>query len=204
MIERFMSLALSPGESLPTPYPRPTLTTTPHDVKQALLTFQLATEQPILALCVGAQYGHSKCWPPEYFAILADHYLNQGWQVWLFGAKSDEPLAQVVVEKTNYRCENLVGVTSLAQAIDLLSLAQMVVTNDSGLMHAACALDRPVVAIYGSSSPAFTPPLGERVKMVSLGLPCSPCFARECPQKHHRCMRDLLPAKVIAVLEELQ
>ena len=100
-------------------------------------------------------------------------------------------------------CLFFAGTTSLNEAVALLSLAAVIITNDSGLMHIAAALQKPLVAIFGSSSPKFTPPLSDHAKIVSIDLPCRPCFQRTCPLKHLRCLNDLKPEMVLNALNEL-
>jgi heptosyltransferase-2 len=95
---------------------------------------------------------------------------------------------------------NLAGRTTLLEAVDLIALAERVVCNDSGLMHIAAALDRRLVAVFGSTSPDFTPPLGERSTVLQNEIECSPCFQRQCPLGHMKCLETLMPEQVIEVL----
>lgn len=196
MIERFMALAL-PKKTLPQkPYPLPELVIDKASMKASVMKHNLDIKKPIVALCPGAEFGPSKRWPASYFAQVAKAQLAQGCQVWLFGSENDKAVTEEIQSLTENACMDLAGKTSLAEAIDLLSLARIVVSNDSGLMHIAAALRKPLVAVYGSTSPEFTPPLGGRVTILQLPLACSPCFKRECPLQHWRCMRDLKPEMV--------
>jgi heptosyltransferase-2 len=158
---------------------------------------------PLLALCPGAEYGPAKRWPEHYYGELAGDTIEQGWSVWLFGSEKDRQVCGEVNRVAGGRCVDLSGRTSLAQAVDLMSLADTVVSNDSGLMHVAAALDRPLVALYGSSDPGFTPPLNPRSRILSLGLDCSPCFKRECPEGHLKCLTELRVEQVARTVREL-
>lgn len=202
-VQRFVALGLASNAPLPAPLPTPALQTQLADGQAALGNLGLtAVTQPVLALCPGAEYGPAKRWPPEYFADIARAKLRDGWRVWILGSDKDREVANQV-EAQAPGSENLAGRTTLAQAIDLLALSSAVVSNDSGLMHVAAALNKPLVAIYGSSDPGFTPPMSQRACITRLNIECSPCFERICPLGHMRCLRDLEPDRVARALDQL-
>jgi heptosyltransferase-2 len=207
MVERFAALALPPGADLPDSLPRPRLERNPAAASALRARLDLEDPAPVLALCPGAEFGPSKQWPAAHFAELATHRIAAGWQVWLFGGPADRAITAAIRDRVagpaRERIHDLAGRTRLTEAVDLLGGVDAVVTNDSGLMHVACALERPVVALYGSTSPDFTPPLGERVASLSLELSCAPCFQRTCPLGHGDCLQQLLPARVDVALETL-
>lgn len=204
MIERFMALGLPRAEKLPAKYPVPTLQISAESCAQALANHNLKkTDRKILAICPGAEFGPAKRWPENYYAQVANQKLDAGWDVWIFGSPKDGEVASRIMELTQQRCVNLTGKTKLEEAVDLLSVATVVVSNDSGLMHIAAALNKPLVVVYGPTSASFTPPLNPQAKILSLALPCQPCFQRECPLKHHRCMQDLKPEMVLNAIQEL-
>jgi len=207
MIERFMALGYPAGAELPKPYPRPSLQIETASRDAALAKFGLSLDRPVLALCPGAEFGEAKRWPSEHYAKVAEIKIREGWQVWLFGSKNDhavgESIREWLIPGLREESVNLSGETSLAEAIDLLSCSDAVVSNDSGLMHVAAALNRPLVAVYGSTSPGFTPPLADQVEVVRLGLECSPCFDRTCRFGHYNCLRLLEPEAVASALQRL-
>ncbi|MDH3934297.1 MAG: lipopolysaccharide heptosyltransferase II [Gammaproteobacteria bacterium] len=203
-VQRFVALGLPDGAVLKDPVPEPALETSKENGRAAVQRLGLETGQlPILALCPGAEFGPAKKWPEAYYAEVARSWLEKGWQVWLFGSVNDVPVCNRINTLAGSACEILAGQTRLEDAIDLLAIATFVVTNDSGLMHVAAALQRPMVAIYGSSDPCFTPPLSGAAQIERLGLDCSPCFKRECPLGHLNCLNDLLPERVITAMEEV-
>lgn len=150
---------------------------------------------PLLALAPGAEYGPAKRWPARHFAALAEAKRAEGWTIWLFGSSGDSETAASIPASVD-----LVGHTSLGQAVALISLADAVVSNDSGLMHVAAALDRPQVALFGPSDPTRTGPRNPAARILRLGLDCSPCNKRVCPLGHHRCLEDLTPEQAMAAL----
>lgn len=198
MVERFAQLAEAPDDAIQRPVPRPQLHVSAEQRLQVLDKLGLTlTRQPVAVFCPGAEYGPAKRWPIPYFAQLAQQMHMQGYKVWLLGSAKDKEIGDKIVALGNGDCQNLCGATDLADAIVLLSCADVVVSNDSGLMHLAAALDRPLLALYGSSSPAFTPPLSTQAQVLKLDLPCSPCFKRECPLGHFNCMIKLTPQQVV-------
>ena len=203
MVQRLAALGFDRDTNLADKLPRPKLISDPKLTITALNKFNLNTSQPILALCPGAEFGTSKQWPQKYYASVARHKLQAGWSVWIFGSAKDRTIAENIQKLSHPNCHNLAGKTSLAEAIDLLSLATTVISNDSGLMHIAAALQKPLLVIYGSTSPDFTPPLTTQVKIIRNKLDCSPCFKRECPLEHLNCLRQLEPAQVIQALDQL-
>jgi len=190
MREHYARLAGTPGAAAASPLPQPRLRIDPAQVAATRARFGLS--QPYVALCPGAEYGPAKRWP--YFAELAARLEKP---VVLLGSANDAAAASGVAGT------NLVGRTTLDEAIDLIAGAERVVSNDSGLMHVAAALGRPLVALFGSSSPEKTPPQAGRARVLWLKPECSPCYQRECPLGHFRCMREISVERVLAELERL-
>ena len=202
MVERFAQLAESPGAALPKPVFYPKITSTVALQNQTLAELGMTRPERIVAFCPGAEYGPAKRWPAAHFAALAQKLAERDCTIWLFGSPKDHAVAEEISQLAPGLCHNLCGATSLAQAIDLLAMAELVVCNDSGLMHVAAALDRPLVTLYGSSSPGFTPPLSDQADILSLKLDCSPCFKRECPLGHLDCLNKLTPEYVLAAVQK--
>lgn len=207
MVQRFAALAYSDGTELPAQLPHPALIV--DEVERARLLHQhgLHGSRPLLALCPGAEFGPSKRWPAAHYAATAATMIERGWRVALFGSANDRAVAEEIIAlmpaSATANVANLAGTTKLEEAIDLLAAATAVVSNDSGLMHIAAAVGRPLVVVYGSTSPVFTPPLAEQVKILQLPVDCGPCFQRECPLAHHKCMQELAPSRVLAALQQL-
>jgi heptosyltransferase-2 len=154
----------------------------------------------------GAEYGVAKRWP--HYGALAETLAGR--RIVLLGSAKDAPFCESIAERAPRRCVQLAGRTSLLEAFALVAAAGAVVSNDSGLMHVAAAFAVPQIALFGSSSPLHTPPLNPRAHVVWLKqdptylppLDCSPCFERECPLGHFRCLNDVSPERVRLLLEQ--
>jgi heptosyltransferase II len=204
MVERFAYLAEYANHDIPRPLPNPALTVSAAQRDATLHKLNLKLDKPVAVFCPGAEYGPAKRWPISYFAEIAQRLQKSGYAIWLVGSAKDKEIADKIIALGNNECRNLCGSTDLTDAIALLSCAQLVISNDSGLMHLAAALDRPMLALFGSSSPEFTPPLSSRAEVVKLDLKCSPCFKRECPLGHFNCMNQLTPALIWKKIEQMQ
>ncbi len=220
-VQRFVALALTKKtlfdkqqialENIPVP----ALRVSAEQVAISLEKFHLRRQKKVLALCPGAEYGPAKQWPARHYARLAQQIITEklatqdDWQVWIFGSQNDQAIGEHIKDLLSEQnltdqVVNLCGQTQLAEAIDLMSVSQAVVSNDSGLMHMGAALGVNVVGLYGSSDPNFTPPLGQHSRTLSLNMDCSPCFKRVCPLGHTDCLAKLEPRQVYASLLTLQ
>ncbi len=183
---------------------RPQLRPDPQQLA-AVLAAQGLEAQGYDVFAPGAEFGSSKRWPAGHYAQLA-RLLDR--PVVLLGSGKEAPLCEEIASAAPGKCRNLAGKTSLAEAFALIAGARAVISNDSGLMHVAAAFGVPQVALFGSSSPLHTPPLNDKARVLWLKddpqyqppLDCAPCFERECPLGHHRCLVDLQPDRVLAVL----
>jgi len=209
MAERYAQLAEKPGAELQRPLPPVRLEVDAVNTARTTARLDLDRSRPIAVFCPGAEYGAAKRWPARHFAALSRVLATRGYAVWLIGSRKDAELGEEICTHSGGTCDNLCGKTDLAAAIDLIACARVVVSNDSGLMHVAAALCKPLVALYGSSSPAHTPPLSLSsqpglARVVKIDIACSPCFARECPLGHFKCMNELLPERVLAEIDALR
>ncbi|MHB8582567.1 MAG: lipopolysaccharide heptosyltransferase II [Gammaproteobacteria bacterium] len=197
-VQRFVALGLTRDAPLPpADIPKPHLRVDAENQSALLNKLALNRDSPIVAMMPGAEYGPSKRWPVERYGELAKQLLASGKQVWVFGSMREQSLGEELTHIAGERVVNLCGSTRLEDVVDLLALAETAVTNDSGLMHIAAAVGIKMVAIYGSSTPDYTPPLSDKAEIVYLRLECSPCFKRECPLKHLNCLNHISVDEVL-------
>lgn len=200
-VQRYLALGEKPDASLPPQHiPFPRLVSNREKGAELRKRFCLDPARPAVAFFPGAEYGPAKQWPLEYFAQLAARLAGEGKQVWVIGSAKDREAGDHICQAADFTF-NLCGQTSLEEAIDVIAMAEAAVTNDSGLMHVAAALDTPVVAIYGSSSPDKTPPLTDKKSILRRELDCAPCFERTCALGHMDCLRGISVDEVWAAVQ---
>jgi heptosyltransferase-2 len=202
-VQRYVALGLPSSDSLPPPTPEPRLTVDTHNRSRMVDKLRLNVDTKVVALLPGAEYGPSKRWPTERYRDLAERLGAAGNQVWVFGSEKEHSIGEQIAGGLSAHVVNLCGRTALEDVIDLLSLANVVVSNDSGLMHVAAAVGANIVAIYGSTTPAYTPPLTTKAKILYENLSCSPCFKRQCPLGHTKCLKNIGVDRVMKVVTKL-
>ena len=202
-VQRFVALGKGINQPLPDPLPWPRLVADAANQRTLPDKLGLSLERPAIAFMPGAEYGPAKQWPLSHFASLAADLVERGFQVWILGSGKDRETGDIIASDQEDGVINLCGRTELGDAVDLLALCRAAVTNDSGLMHVAAALDLPQIAIFGSSTPQHTPPLSDRAHVIYLGIECSPCFKRTCPLGHTRCLTEIAPQRVLEALDQL-
>jgi heptosyltransferase-2 len=200
-VKRFVSLGVPEDQAYPPMVlPNPQLRVSSENQRALYQQFKLNTQIPAIAMMAGAEYGPSKQWPLEYFAAVARHSIERGYQIWVLGGPKDVADGETIIQGLGAQAHNLCGQTKLVDAIDLLAAADIAISNDSGLMHVAAAVGTRVHAIYGSTSELFTPPLTDNKVIHNLHLACSPCFKRVCPLGHTNCQKQLTPEYILNTL----
>lgn len=198
-VQRYVALGEEHDAKLPPAIPPPVLRIDADNQMRVSQKLGLSRERPVVGFVPGAEYGPAKCWPITHFAKLAASLNDKGIDVWIFGSGKDRLEGGKIVAIAP-QARNLCGQTRLEDVVDLMALTQTVLSNDSGLMHVACASGVQVIGIYGSSDPGYTPPLSANAKIIYLGLACSPCFERICPLGHTDCLNKISSAHVEAIL----
>ena len=205
MIQRFSILGPIKDAIEEENIPRPNLKVDFKNLKQLEEKFEIDSTRPSIGLCPGAEFGPSKRWPASYYSAIAKEYLAKEWNVLILGSSKDNFVASEIKNSLPL-CSNffdLTGNTSLVDAIDLLSSCKLVLTNDSGLMHIAAAVRVPLLALYGPSSPEFTPPLSEKAKIICKSKGYSKVRMGDMEGGYHSSLFNLKPSEVSKELELL-
>ncbi len=164
---------------------------------------RIAPQDILIGISPGASFGPAKRWPAECFAALGNELMKRyPAKILLFGTNEDKEIADEIQRNMKTEPVNFVGKTSLRQLGALLSICKLLVTNDSGAMHVASAVKIPVVAIFGSTDPIRTGPLGNGHTVLYKRLDCSPCFAERCPRGNYKCLREIQVGDVLFAVEE--
>lgn len=212
MVQRYAALGydaqrIRTAADLPQPILWPKLQVSEAEVAAVKISFTVSDNRPLVGFCPGAEFGPAKRWPHYHYAALAEKLIGEGQQVVLFGSAKDHPageqIRQSLTESAQPFCLNLAGKTSLDQAVVMIAACQAVVSNDSGLMHVAAALDKPLVALYGPSSPDFTPPLSHQAKVIRLITGYHKVRKGDAEEGYHQSLIDIQPEQVYQELSQL-
>lgn len=163
----------------------------------------LTAGEKLVVFNTGATYGEAKCWPPERFVELGRGLIRRGLKIALVGGPKEVERNRRIAREVGQGIMDLTGRTTIRQLAALLKMCHCLVTNDTGPMHLAAAVGTPVVALFGSTDPSLTGPLGEGHKVIRREIPCSPCFKRVCPEGHHQCMERISADEVQEAVWEI-
>ena len=202
-VQRQVALGLSDNADQPPAIPYPKLEVDIGNQKRLVAELELTQEKPIIGMMPGAEYGPAKQWSITHYQELARELNSAGFQVWVFGSEKEREIGAQIASVGD-AITDLCGTTRLEDVIDLVTLCEKVVSNDSGLMHVACAVGTKVIAIYGSSSPTYTPPLSSNAEVIYRYLECSPCYKRECPLGHTNCLTGIDSGTVFTTIKGLE
>lgn len=212
MVQRYVALAYDKGrvqraDDLPQPLLWPRLQVSDEEIADTTAAFNLTDSRPIVGFCPGAEFGPAKRWPHYHYAALAQQLIESGYQIALFGSAKDheagEQIRAALQEDARDFCLNLAGKTQLEQAVILIAACRAVVSNDSGLMHVAAALNKPLIALYGPSSPDFTPPLSDKARVIRLISGYHKVRKGDAEQGYHQSLIDIQPQQVLDALTPL-
>ncbi|NCJ12480.1 ADP-heptose--LPS heptosyltransferase RfaF [Serratia marcescens] len=212
MVQRYVALAYDKGriqraDDLPQPLLWPQLQVSDEEIADTTAAFNMTDSRPIVGFCPGAEFGPAKRWPHYHYATLAQRLIENGYQIALFGSAKDheagEQIRAALQEDARDFCLNLAGKTQLEQAVILIAACRAVVSNDSGLMHVAAALNKPLIALYGPSSPDFTPPLSDKARVIRLISGYHKVRKGDAEQGYHQSLIDIQPQQVLDALTPL-
>ncbi|HHK8150793.1 ADP-heptose--LPS heptosyltransferase RfaF [Serratia ureilytica] len=212
MVQRYVALAYDKGrvqraDDLPQPLLWPQLRVSDEEIAETTSAFNLTDSRPIVGFCPGAEFGPAKRWPHYHYAALAQRLIESGYQIALFGSAKDheagEQIRAALQDDAHDFCLNLAGKTQLEQAVILIAACRAVVSNDSGLMHVAAALNKPLIALYGPSSPDFTPPLSDKARVIRLISGYHKVRKGDAEQGYHQSLIDIQPQQVLDALTPL-
>ncbi|MEA1062818.1 ADP-heptose--LPS heptosyltransferase RfaF [Erwinia sp. HR93] len=212
MVERYIALAYDKGtmqsaKELPHPLLWPQLQVSEGEKGKVCAQFSIDDARPLIGFCPGAEFGPAKRWPHYHYASLAQSLIEDGYQITLFGSAKDKTAGEQIIAALPAEqqpwCRNLAGETELDQAVGLIAACQAIVTNDSGLMHVAAALGRPLVAVYGPSSPDFTPPLSNKARVIRLISGYHKIRKGAADEGYHQSLIDISPKRVLNELHGL-
>lgn len=210
MVQRYVALAyprheIHSANELPQPLLWPKLNIEQNEVNEALINFNIPQDVPLIGFCPGAEFGPAKRWPDYHYAALADMIVKQHAKILIFGSAKDREVGEQIIARMTHgeQCINLAGKTTLEQAVNLIASCKAIVTNDSGLMHVAAALERPLVALYGPSSPDFTPPLSDNAEVIRLITGYHRVRQGDAEQGYHQSLIDIKPDNVFEALMKL-